>query len=537
MKTTEDIIKELLGTRSVSGSWVDNIPYTVLVEYNKPYTPIMKLYLDGVAVLAVRGMRVYLKTTPLNHNDKVKSLIIDVFNGLLGALDSGVKRINDGSLAIRAFRDTVMGESWGLSLGIDDKFIDMSPDIGELFLNLGLTSVRPQHLDINFLDFAYADPTKISYIPDDRLSHFGGDYYNQQLRRKYCYMARPGKLLRRIFPKIPPHILENVSNILKSDNTNTEIKLLDPCDIPGVYSAKTAPTGTIGNSCMNNAPSAHFEIYNDLCKGILTAWDGDVLVARALVWELTGDITFVDRIYFDKDFRCEQMTLHAQSNGWWTKRAQSYTDKCHFVKPDGEIVTKNFSVEYNKDDYSSFPYMDTFTYGDDFRISNLDLGCFTFESTDGGYMPEEDRCWSEYNGAYISEDEAVWVAGVGDYFYPNQVVTIGFEYYYHGDCVELRDGDYALERDAVDIGNGRTEEWILAEDSIYDEVDDRDIHIDDSVELNDGRYTHTENTIGDDITGEIILHVDKVALKDGRWTHIDNTEKVGDTYELIAELV
>lgn len=73
------------------------------------------------------------------------------------------------------------------------------------------------------------------------------------------------------------------------------------------------------------------------------------------------------------------------------------------------------------------------------------------------------------------------------------------------------------------------------DDFVYDEYDDRTIHIDDSVYIrNHGYRTHYDNASECEVTGDYFLNDEMVEMHDGRYAHEDNVEFIS-TAEAYAE--
>lgn len=195
-------------------------------------------------------------------------------------------------------------------------------------------------------------------------------------------------------------------------------------------------------SCMKNVEPYYFDIYtqNPDVVGCLAMYDWRCdsndnynnhdnhprLLARALTWKIDGT-TYTDRIYGESMDAVEYLKSYAQEQGFMVKTRQVMDEKTSWQKPDGTRFEKLLSVNLNTN-FDYFPYMDTFTWGNDGWLANYDRTDWRHKYTctegdrfeyitdiDGNFRPENDCHWSDYHNGYVYSGDAVELNG--DYYH------------------------------------------------------------------------------------------------------------------------
>ena len=116
-----------------------------------------------------------------------------------------------------------------------------------------------------YIDWAIDDPSMLSYISRDRQKRFNYDYWNKDLRAKYAYMGKIGKVLKKIFPKITICELEEITH--KFATNKIDFELVGGDDIQYYYHEDQYANecGTLGDSCMrHDSCQSYFGVYKDL---------------------------------------------------------------------------------------------------------------------------------------------------------------------------------------------------------------------------------------------------------------------------------
>lgn len=315
--------------------------------------------------------------------------------------------------------------------------------------------------------------------------------------------GRPAKVIQKLFTKkalkiFKPKDFECFSNAYKAEYNGDQFtfQLLPNKKIPRVYEMDRASGGgTLNESCMND-DSEYLDIYKYCEKlSILILTDKEnKLCGRALVWKVAEGVTVMDRIYVASDFMYDMFLEYAKKEEWLRKRKyDTYDYKSEFVTPDGQHKNLRLRIE-TRTDFDSYPYIDTFAYGDDYSLNNYGEGCYEYTNTDGKrdgdsndddeeYDEHADETWDDIDSCYIDSSDAVEITAgsrrrdnthrdntetVRNRTYwrdDNDIVQIDDEYYHIDDTVYSEyDSTRYLKEDCVySLHNGS---WILEADAI-----------------------------------------------------------------------
>jgi len=420
--------------------------------------------------------------------------------------------------------------------------------------------------EVNFLTFR--NDGTISYLPAGKEMKYNND---GNWARDGRQNGKPSKVIRKIINKRVWHLFKDsdfecFTNAYKA-NFNEDgynFELLSNNHIPDVYEMDRGEgEGSINNSCMNG-DSEYLGIYkncNKLQILILKNKDG-LLCGRSLIWKINDNVTLMDRIYVTQDFMYDKFLSFAKSSQYWTKKDfKSYDNKRTFINLLGEEIDKTFTV-HTDTDFDSYPYIDTFQYGDDGSLNNSGDGEYTYNETDGTRGGGEDNhqgeVYDDINGEYIDEDNAVYIE-FGENRYRNQYchvdncVQVDNDWYYENDShiVEVGNSYYTKDSDEICQIDG---DYHLMEDCVYSEMDNTYYLNDDCVYVEeiedyilesesvkiDGDYYHEDSENIIDIEGTYYTkNSDDVCEIDGDH-YLTDSDKVifcdeSDTY-ILAEV-
>jgi hypothetical protein len=375
--------------------------------------------------------------------------------------------------------------------------------------------------EINYLTFR--GDGNISFLPKGK-EHLQND--DGTWKRENRQDGKPAKVIRKLFSERALRLFKDAdfeafANQYKSrfNDDGYKFELLANDKIKHVYDMRcNEGDGSLNGSCMNG-DTEYLDIYEN-CEQlrilILTNKEGR-LCGRALVWQLKGDIVFMDRIYVSHDFMFDKFLDYATNQKWWRKRDfKTYANKKSFINSDGNEVYCEFRVDTDTE-FDCYPYIDTFQYGGDGFLSNGDNYTYTYSNTDGGREGGEDdhegEVYSNLEGCYIDEDDAVCItAGQSryrdEYTYCNNAVFLDDETYHEDDenivnvdgtwyrtdsddLCEI-DGTYYLMEDCTYCE--RDSCYYKSEDCVYCEPDEEDVLRDDAVEI-DGNWYHVDSDL------------------------------------------
>lgn len=337
---------------------------------------------------------------------------------------------------------------------------------------------------VNYLTFR--DDGTISFLPAGK-PHLVNDETGDW-KRDGRQNGKPGKVIRKLFAERVQKYFKDAdfecfANQYKAEFNEGGYKfsLLQNKEIPGVYEMKRkAGEGSLNNSCMNG-DSEYLDIYKNCSQLqilILKNTDGE-LCGRALIWGISEDITLMDRIHVTDDFMYDKFLMYCNSQKWWRKKDyKSYDNKQTFIDTDGNEVDRKFTI-HTSTEYGEYPYIDTFSYGDDNSLNNYGSGEYTYNNTDGTREGDEDNhdgeVYDEINEEYISKDDAIYIEN-GDrcyrdrYCHVDNCVSVGDSWYYENDSniVEVSGTWYEKDSDDLCIVN---DEFELVENCTYCERD------------------------------------------------------------------
>lgn len=399
--------------------------------------------------------------------------------------------------------------------------------------------------EINYLTFR--NDGTISYLPNGKELKYNDD---GNWARDGRQNGKPAKVIRKIlctrFQKLFKDAdFECFTNAYKA-NFNEDgytFELLDNKQIPNVYEMdRDSGEGSLNNSCMNG-DSEYLQIYANCPKLqilILKNKNG-LLCGRSLVWTISDDITLMDRIYVTQDFMYDKFLSYAAGKYWRKKDYKSYDNKQTFINLLGEEIHKTFTV-YTDTDFDSYPYIDTFQYGDDGSLNNSG-GDYTYSNTDGTRDGGEDdhygETYDDINNEWISEDDAIYIEN-GDRCYRDRCchvdncVNVNGSWYYEDDSniVSVHGEWYTIDSDELCQVDG---EYELLDDCVYSEELEEYILQSDSIEI-DGNYypEYSENIV--EVEGTYYKKdSDEIVEVEGDFYLIDSDkiEMVNDEYVLI----
>jgi hypothetical protein len=382
----------------------------------------------------------------------------------------------------------------------------------------------------------------ISFLPKGKEHKVNDQGFWQRENRQ---AGKPAKIIRRVLnpvlaAKFTNHEYEKFGNSYKATfNTKGLIfELNDSSHIEDVYNTKHAEGGSsLSTSCMR-LKRGRFEIYEN-CNVVsvlsLKNEDGE-LVGRALVWKLDtkshGKLTFMDRIYVCEDFRYENFIDYAADKGWWYKSSYTtFTEKDEWINPKTGLMEKVCASVNTNTECNKFPYIDTFTYGNDGVLYNYkkDGWQHEYSNVDGtrdnngnseGESEEEDHegeMFDEFREEWISEDDAVCLSNHSSRGYRDQCAHIDDCHYAY---VNHRNREYFHENDDKTIQINGTYYWTENEEIVY---------------LHNGDYAMSEDTTFIESQNEYYLSDDDcvVCLANGEYeikANASYVERNGEWY-------
>lgn len=288
-----------------------------------------------------------------------------------------------------------------------------------------------------------------------------------------------GRWTRRIFTEVyksnamSDSKIEEFVNLYKStidgeDLTNFE--LVKGEDIRKWYHENTylERRGQLGNSCMRYPNCQEYlDIYvknPEVCQLLILKSDDnkDKIKGRALVWKLTDDEYYMDRVYTINDSDKLLFQDYARINkikNLYDRSSDSWLE-----------------VKLGDHNYEKYPYMDTFVvYNTTTKIlrDNEELwpnqGYISLQHTDGSFDPE-DAVYSNWDDEYIRRENGVYCSNVDDWLLRSSARYLEYK------------EEWAAPTDDV-VWSEYHDEWFYENDSVYSEV------------MSDVLYPDNENVI------------------------------------------
>ena len=313
---------------------------------------------------------------------------------------------------------------------------------------------------INFICVSKNDPTKISYLSQDRIENIAksetDDYWTTPKR----FACKPGGFVGKILKDISPKEVEIFANLYKTfaSKADIEFKVVSGNDILKYYHQDSYynQNGTLGASCMkSNSCQEYFDIYtkNPMISMLIMLTPDGKLLGRALLWQI-GDEKVMDRIYTIRDdIYFHHIAKWATDNGIIYKAYQNWST-CQTFSDGVNEIEKKFSIKLKSWFLNKYPYIDSFKWLDmnNGLLTNYQPDHFKSEETSDNF-----RTLTTSHGGYES----------GDYL---KFCELDREYAYRGDIVEVDGKTYHSRHlnysDTLD-------RWILRSESTYsDELED-----------------------------------------------------------------
>ena len=356
---------------------------------------------------------------------------------------------------------------------------------------------------VNYLTFR--NDGTISFLPagKEHKINDSGDWSREGRQN-----GKPSRVIRKLFT---PKALKIVKDAdfeafalkyqAKCSEDNFVLSVHAGSEIPSVYcETREEGYGSLNNSCMNG-DREYLHFYAQFPVEIIALRNGEGrLSGRALLWTLPDGRKFMDRVYVVKEHYYDMFVEYAQNNKYIYKvHYKSYDYKDYLT--DGlkawheKLVVRtrecNVTSEY-------YPYIDTFTYGDDHHLSNSsDIGDYEYTNTGGDRCGDVTLRYCPVRECEYDEDEMVYVdrgRHSGEYCHEDEAISVNGYYYTTDDIghriVEINGDYYDVERDSVVEVDG---EWALEDDAVWCKVYEEYKMTDDCVELHDGEYALRED--------------------------------------------
>jgi hypothetical protein len=254
--------------------------------------------------------------------------------------------------------------------------------------------------------------------------------------------ARIGRVIGRLMDHLnmrnDSHI-EQFSNAYKAiyqiNNNIINLEIVKGDDIIKYYHENNQVNrGPLGSSCMRHSEcSKYIEFYKIDCVSLVVLKYGNKVAARALLWDMPN-FKLMDRIYSSEDWQIFVFKKWASLNGYLCKHIQGHREKDCF-EINSKVYTLPLFIELDKNENGLFPYLDTFSYTNDFKKFKTweEPGDFKLCSTRGDYR-------IKVNGDYYDKNELVYSKYYNKWMFRNDAVEMPeLGYVYNYDIVYIND--------------------------------------------------------------------------------------------------
>jgi hypothetical protein len=349
---------------------------------------------------------------------------------------------------------------------------------------------------INYLTLR--DDGTISFLPKGKQHKTNSE---GEWSREGRQNGKPSKIIRKLFtPKALKLFKESDFEMFcvryqsNADKLKKTFKIHSAVNIPDVYcSNREQGGGGLNNSCMNNDRSyVNFYRYVPGLQIIALYNTDDELCGRSLLWKLDDGTFLMDRVYVSTEHYYQLFLEYAEDNNFIRKvNYKSYDDKMLFTSDNGKTsFHKAYKIKFDIESGDLYPYIDTFSYGEDDFLTNNDETryTYTYKNTDGSRDGDEDMYECAISGDRLSEDEVTYIDRgeySDQYVADRYAVRIGRNYWYSDDdaICEVNGEYYEIESGEVTMVN---DEWHLSDNCVYCEIDECYYLAEDCVELHDG---------------------------------------------------
>ena len=339
--------------------------------------------------------------------------------------ESRVYFMNDLLQKLRELRDEnnewalKLLKSQGKNIDTDTTFLELNGENLSFSKEVDIKKALGRMMGSEDINDFFNPTSNTDFFPDrsPTVNNYLGSYEQNYIKNlPNRGQVKIGRVIKKLLPEIPDKDLENLVNILKSEQRGYEIKLVKGDDIAKYYKKENCDKkllnyGTLQSSCMMDKADKNpniFDIYTknpEVCQLAVMLNSNGELVGRSLVWKVDEvskrfyngdledvkkqletdnfwkslnlnwnlskdkisnlslftanpkDLFFMDRVYYTKDWIENAFQKWARENKFMIRAGSSTIYNGFHGHP-----VLNISV--NKIAYRQFPYMDTFKHYD-----------------------------------------------------------------------------------------------------------------------------------------------------------------------------
>lgn len=251
---------------------------------------------------------------------------------------------------------------------------------------------------LNYIDL---DPNtgKVSYLNKDKIPEVREEDYFTSRKRTTTTI---GKLLMKLDTDqiLDKCLIEDISNYFRGIAKSINVQVWEGDDIKKAYlennyaKQSECVTSVLHNSCMRHTKcQSFFDFYKAAhAKIAVLLNDEGKIDTRALLWEVSPGIYYLDRIYYNTPFTNIRFVLELQKKyriDFYRIDSKIYSGKTYLEVPEG-VNALNYSIctEELKNYKGEFPYVDTFCLFFKKEGRLYPRSCYILHRTDGQYYIE-----------------------------------------------------------------------------------------------------------------------------------------------------
>jgi len=218
-----------------------------------------------------------------------------------------------------------------------------------------------------------------------------------------------GKLVNKLYPStFSKKEIEDFVNLYKSytkSMVDSKLDLVYGFNIKHWYLNDNylKGGGTLNRSCLRKKEKNDFINFfvgnSKICRLIILKNKEDKLLGRALLWKLSNNKKFMDRIYtrFDEDVNI--FIKLAMDHNWYYKSKQTFGNVPIVDSSNNEVKKMIMIIDnFESKNFKGYPYMDTFQFynpktkilTNDENVFTKDSGFIKLNQVDGSYQTYED---------------------------------------------------------------------------------------------------------------------------------------------------
>lgn len=378
-------------------------------------------------------------------------------------------------------------------------------DVYSALIRADIVISTTRDVPVSYLYRAADNPNMIAYMTERKVKDFEKDkskgispfvFPAKKEIQSYAIMAKPGRVIKKLLPKISGKKLTNF--VLHFTPNIGKFEIWD--NVTKAYKCERIGSCMTGND---------MSFYSKNGIKILVFIVNSKIHGRAIYWpeiyfdKIKKSLPLIDRIYTVDGKDYPQFENYAFNNNCVLRLSYDrflYKGKEFKCKIDFKLKTLNIDF---------WPYMDTFCWiTEEGVLSNyISNNAVELDNTEGQNPFHDGEVYSEYEGCHLDEDSAVYSEYLSSFISEDSAVHVSDDYFpidsdfisscenceeyiLSEECITSYNGDDLCRDCFIEITAGKYEGEYASvnDDNIIETYDGKLCHIDDCVELENGKY-------------------------------------------------